>query len=48
MNFELADFLIWGGFTFIVLRFALPKILEMLGMPVTKRSRDGTTNDRDS
>ena len=47
MNVELADILIWGGFTVIVLRFAIPKILEMLGLPVTKKSvNDGGADDR--
>lgn len=47
-NIELHDILIWGGLTVIILRYTLPKILEMLGLPVTKvtKPRDGGADDR--
>ena len=40
---ELADFLIWGGLTIIVLRFIIPLALEWFGFEVTKttKTRDG-------
>ena len=39
-NFEFADFLIWGALAIIILRFLLPRLLEWLDMPVTKKPRD--------
>lgn len=42
---EFADILIWGGLTVIVLRFALPRLLEFLGLPITKKPRDRDDHD---
>jgi hypothetical protein len=36
---ELADWLIWGGLTVIVIRYLLPRILDWLGISVEKRDR---------
>ena len=44
-NFDLADALIWGGLTVIILRFMLPKILEWIGLPVTKGPKGGGRPD---
>ena len=47
-NIEFHDVLIWGALAFIILRYTLPKILELLGLPVTKvtKPRDGGGDDR--
>lgn len=41
---EFADFLIWGAFAIIILRFAIPRLLEFLGLEVTKKPKDGNGN----
>lgn len=38
---EIGDILIWGGLTIIILRYLIPRLLEWLGLDVTKKSKTG-------
>jgi hypothetical protein len=38
-DMELADLLIWAGLLWIIIRYLLPRVLEMLGVNIEKRSR---------
>ena len=42
---ELADILIWGGLTVLLLRFLLPRVMEWLGFEITKAPK---SDKRDS
>ena len=37
---EIADFLIWAGLGFIMVRYILPRILDWMGITVEKKSKD--------
>ncbi|MGC6485411.1 MAG: hypothetical protein ACON4P_07045 [Candidatus Puniceispirillales bacterium] len=38
---EFGDVLIWGGLTIIVLRYLIPRLLDWLGVEVTKTPKSG-------
>lgn len=37
---EIADILIWGGLGFIIVRFLLPRLLDLLGIGIEKRPKN--------
>ena len=37
---EIADFLIWAGLGIVLVRYLLPRVLDMMGIGVEKRSKD--------
>ncbi|XDZ64841.1 hypothetical protein AB8880_07860 [Alphaproteobacteria bacterium LSUCC0684] len=42
---EIADILIWGGFSIIVARFLIPRLLDFLGLEVTRRPKKDKPKD---
>ncbi len=37
---DVADFLIWAGLGIVMVRYLLPRILDMMGIGVEKRDKD--------
>jgi hypothetical protein len=41
---DIADVLIWGGLTIIILRYLTPRLLEWFGLEVTKKPKSDRNN----